>query len=333
MRASRLTLALQGGALELPETGSIVVYRPRALDDLSALPKARLVLVQGFRPDHDALAAQGYRVTVEGGAGHAAALVCLPRARAEARALLAEAAASVTTGGVVVVDGQKTDGIEAIHRDLAARRPVSPALSKAHGKLFTFAAGPGLEDWTAEDTAIAGGFVTRPGVFSADGPDRGSQLLAEALPRDLSGRVVDLGAGWGYLSRAVLTRVPVKRVDLVEAEHAALDCARRNIDDPRAQFHWADATRFRLSKEADVVVCNPPFHAGREADPALGAAFLQAAARLLQPAGVLWLVANRHLPYDRGLRALFREVTETGGDSAFRIIRAAGPLKGRGPGA
>ncbi|SNX68753.1 16S rRNA m(2)G 1207 methyltransferase [Cereibacter ovatus] len=331
MRSARLTLALDSGAVTLPDSGSIVVYRPRADDDLSALPKDRLLLVQGFRPDHDALAARGFRVATEGGTGHAAALVCLPRARAEARALLAEAAASVADGGPVIVDGQKTDGIETAYRDLAARLPVSAALSKAHGKLFTFAAGPGLEDWAARPTEIDGGFVTLPGVFSADAPDRGSELLAAALPKDLAGRVVDLGAGWGYLARTVLDRRAVKRLDLVEAEHAALVCARQNIPDPRAYFHWADATRFRLSKPADVVVCNPPFHAGREADPGLGLAFLRTAARLLQPAGVLWLVANRHLPYDRELRTLFVEVDEIGGDAAFRIVRAARPRKAGRP--
>ncbi|MCE6959426.1 methyltransferase [Cereibacter sphaeroides] len=327
MRSARLTLALETGAVVLPDAGSIAVYRPRAGDDLSALPKDRLLIVQGFRPEHDAFAAQGYRVAVEGGQGHAAAIVCLPRSRDEARALLAEAAAAVEPGGPIVVDGQKTDGIEAIYRDLGERLAVSATLSKAHGKLFTFAAGPGLEDWAARLTAVEGGFRTLPGVFSADAPDRGSALLLAALPAELSGRVVDLGAGWGYLSRAVLERPHVKRLDLVEAEHAALACARLNVTDPRAFFHWADATRFRLSKAADVVVCNPPFHTTREADPALGLGFLQAAARLLQPQGVLWLVANRHLPYDRGLRALFREVEEIGGDAAFRIVRASRPEK------
>ncbi|MWP36080.1 methyltransferase [Rhodobacter sphaeroides] len=330
MRSARLTLALETGAVVLPDAGSIVVYRPRAAEDLSALPRDRLVLVQGFRPDHDALAAQGYKVGIAGGAGHAAAIVCLPRARAEARALLAEAAASVEPGGLIVVDGQKTDGVEPMWRDLSERLAVSATLSKAHGKLFTFAAGPGLEDWAARPTEIAGGFRTLPGIFSADAPDRGSQLLVEALPTDLSGRVVDLGAGWGYLARAVLERRPVKRIDLVEAEHAALDCARLNVPDERAHFHWADATRFRLSKPADLVVCNPPFHTSREADPAIGMGFLQAAARLLAPTGVLWLVANRHLPYDRGLRALFREVEDIGGDAAFRIVRASRPQRAGG---
>ena len=50
---------------------------------------------------------------------------------------------------------------------------------------------------------------------------------------------------------------------------------------------------------------------------------------MLQPQGVLWLVANRHLPYDRALTTLFREVQDIGGDAGFRVIRASHPLRAR----
>lgn len=324
MRSERLEKALQDGAWLLP-AGRIGVWRPRAGDDLSMLPKDRVTVLTGFRPDHDWFAAQGY--ATEPSPPYAGALVCLPRARDHARALLAEAAAAVVPGGPVAVDGQKTDGIESLLKELRALVPLGGALSKAHGKLAVFPAGPQLAGCAARDTRIEGGFLTRPGVFSADGPDHGSALLAELLPAKLGPKVVDLGAGWGYLSRAVLAREGVKRLDLVEAERDALDCARANIDDPRAQFHWADATRFRPDHLAETVVTNPPFHSGRDADPALGLAFIAAARGMLAPDGALWLVANRHLPYDAALSAAFLTVEEIGGDSAFRVIRATRPRR------
>ncbi len=327
MRSTRLNLALETGALQLPETGSIVVYRPRSGDDMSSLPKDRVLIVQGFKPDHDHFAGQGYRVAVEGGEGHAAALVCLPRAKAEAHALLALAARSVLPGGPVIVDGQKTDGIDAIYKALRGLVPVSEALSKAHGKIFTFPAAAQFDHWLPQPQAIDGGFITAPGVFSADGPDAGSVLLAQVLPAKLPSRVVDLGAGWGYLSRAILARDGVKELHLVEAEASALECARRNITDPRAQFHWADATTWQVPHLAGAVVCNPPFHTGRDADPALGVAFLKAAARMLAPDGTLWMVANRHLPYDLALNALFHQVEDLPGTSAFKLTRAAKPKR------
>lgn len=325
MRAARIALAIEAGLLDCPDDGRIAVWRPVAGDDLSALPKGRVCVLTGFRPDHDHFAAAGYETLPA--PPHAAGLVCLPRARDHARALLAEAAASVRPGGPVLVDGQKTDGIDAILRELRGRVALSPALAKAHGRIGAFPAGPELADWAARPRPVAGGFVTLPGVFSADGPDPGSVLLAAALPPRPGARVVDLGAGWGYLARAILAREGVERLDLVEAERDALDCARLNVDDTRARFFWEDARRFRPEGPVDAVVTNPPFHAGRAADPALGLAFIEAARRMLTARGTLWLVANRHLPYDGALSRAFREVDSIGGDAAYRLWRASGPRR------
>jgi 16S rRNA (guanine1207-N2)-methyltransferase len=72
---------------------------------------------------------------------------------------------------------------------------------------------------------------------------------------------------------------------------------------------------------------NPPFHSGRKGMPEIGQAFLATAARLLKPAGNLYLVANRHLPYEARLRELFAQVQDVGGDSAFKLIRATRPRR------
>jgi 16S rRNA (guanine1207-N2)-methyltransferase len=336
MTASRLTLALETGAFVLPPEGTILVLRPRADTDLSALPAERVVAVQGFRPDHDALAARGY-VTATGvpPAPAAAAVVILPRSKAEARSLVAAAAVVVAPGGPIVVDGQKTDGADAMLKDLRARVDLGEALAKAHGKLAVFAnPGPAaFADWAIAPTRLPDGRVTHPAAFSADGIDKGSAALAAALPAKLPRRVADLGAGWGYLAAEVLARVGVEEVHLVEAEQAALEAARANITDPRARFHWADVTREVVpGAPFDAVVMNPPFHHGRAADPGLGRAFIAAAARALTPSGTLYMVANRHLPYERALAEHFREVEDLAPGAgaaagAFKLIRAAGPIR------
>lgn len=328
MRSARLSYALESGLFAPSAGGAVLVLRPRAGDDLSDLPKDQVHVVTGFKPDHDWFAARGYQTSATLQREYVAALVCLPRARDAARAMLAQAAAVVVPGGPIAVDGQKTDGVDAVLKELRGRLSVSEALSKAHGKIAVFPAGPELADWIAAPATVDG-YRTAPGVFSADGVDAGSALLVAALPDQIKGRVADLGAGWGYLSHAVLQRPGVKECHLVEAEADALDCARMNVTDPRAQFHWADATTWKGATTFDAVVMNPPFHVGRDADPALGIAFLTAAARLLHPQGVLWMVANRHLPYDRALTVLFRDVQDIGGNSGFRVIRASHPIKPR----
>lgn len=115
----------------------------------------------------------------------------------------------------------------------------------------------------------------------------------------------------------------------MEAEADALDCARLNITDERAMFHWADAQEFTDEQPFDTIVTNPPFHTSRKAEPSLGEAFIAAAARLLSPQGELWLVANRHLPYEAALRDAFTTVEEAGGDPAFKIFRAVRPRRKR----
>jgi len=326
MQATRLLHALESGALLLPEAGQIAVYRPQIGDDLSVLPAARVTVLTGSKPDHDHFARE-YSITPT--PPYAAALVCLPRSRDGARALIAQAAAEVSPGGPVVVDGQKTDGIDAALKELRARVPLSDSLSKAHGKLASFAAGPDLSDWAARPRLIAEGFQTLPGLFSADGPDPASVLLAASLPVTLAGKVADLGAGWGYLARAILSRPGVKRLDLVEAEADALAACRLNIMDDRVQFHWADATTFRPATLLDAVVMNPPFHIGRTADPALGMAFIQSARRMLAPNGALWLVQNRHLPYDDALSDAFLDHKEVAGTGGFRVIHATKPRRSK----
>ena len=330
MSHPRLSLALEAPEA-LPPEGRIVVFRPTAETDLSDLPKDRLQLVQGFCPDHAALAARGYAVAPRAEADFAAAVVFVPRAKAEARALLAEACDRVAPGGPIWVDGLKTDGIDSLLKDLRALLPISDPIAKAHGKIFSFVATPGaLTAWAAKPMQPAPGFTTLPGVFSADGIDRGSALLASCLPETLPARVVDIGAGWGWLSAQVLARKGVEQIDLVEAEHAALECSKMNLSDPRARFHWADAIKVKFENRPLAAVMNPPFHTTRAADPALGAAFIRAAAGMLSLSGTLWMVANRHLPYEAVLRACFHEVAEitppSGRDGAFRIFRAERPV-------
>jgi len=323
LAGSRLELVF-GGA---PPAGRILLIGAGAATDLSLFDPARVQVVQGFYPDHRVLKARGIDVVTAPAGDFDAAVVFLPRARALARARVAEAAAHLPAGASLWIDGQRTDGVDAMLKEMRGLAPVQDIRSRAHGKIFHLTVpAPGWlpGDWAARDHLAAPGMVTRPGMFSADGPDPASQALAAALPEKLPTRIVDLGAGWGWLSAQILAHPGTELLHLVEADAAALDCARRNIADPRARFHWADALDFRLPEPVNGVIMNPPFHEGRAAEPNLGIGFIRAAAGLLTGAGRLWMVANRHLPYEQALRECFADVSEMGGDSRFKILTASG---------
>lgn len=263
-----------------------------------------------------------------------AMIVCLGRSRAENLGRIARACTMVPAGAPLIVTGQKSAGVDSLLRHVRKVLPVGDVISKAHGKLFPIARVDGAaqrtQDWLTAARPSSGpdGWITAPGMFSADGPDAGSMRLAEHFSDRITGAVVDLGAGWGYLSAELLKVAPeVTSVALYEADADALDAARRNIADPRAVFHWADVTALDGPATHDWVISNPPFHHGRAAQPALGQAFIKAASRLLRPSGRALFVANRQLPYEAQLSESFKKWQEIPGSGAFKLFEAERPTK------
>lgn len=305
----------------LGEFGQVVVFFPSNIEQVAAFEPSNVTVVCRVKPMFDLLTAAGYRCVVAVEGVFDTAFVCATRSKELNRNAVASAAAVVKSGHIIL-DGQKTDGIESLIKDVKKLGQTVDVYSKAHGKLAIMSASEQLTEFaTPALRDIGDGFVTTAGVFSADGIDIASAMLAPHI-QNLSGTVVDLGAGWGYLSRAVLQSTYVTTVHLVEADHAAVECARINVDDPRAVFEWADATTWRGISNADYVVMNPPFHTSRAADPGLGQAFIETASRILHPKGSLILVANRQLPYEDTLARHFSRVEQVELDKGFKILVA-----------
>ncbi|MBF9047957.1 methyltransferase [Rhodobacterales bacterium LSUCC0031] len=330
MTPERWILAMEAGELVLPD-GPVLVMHARGDADLA--PLGEVHCVQGFAPDHDRLAARGLTVTPElpDEMPFAAALVQIVKGKAGTMAAIVAALGALAPGGLLLVDGQKDEGIDTILKTLRAQFPISGSYAKAHGKLIWLARPNALPevtlDWLTEPVETEEGYLTVPGGFSADGPDRGSELLVALVPQ-LTGRVADLGAGWGYVAGEILSeQEAITTLDLIEADHAMLTAAAANIDDPRARFHWADVTRFSPEAAYDAIVANPPFHIGRHADPDLGRTFIAAAARMLKPNGRFFMVANRHLPYEDALKAAFGTGRLLGELEGYKIYEAAKPKR------
>ena len=335
-----LCLPLDTGLLAWPQSGGALFLRARAGVALRDAARPGLVCEQSFRPAADALERDGWSVRDprrDDDTRYPLVLVLPPRQREEARALLARAVARCAPGGTVLACMANDEGAKSGESDLKALMGLSGNLTKQHCRAFWSTHDPAridaslLAQWSTLDaprTLLADSedaFVSRPGVFAWDRIDAASALLVAHLPDDLAGRAADLGAGWGYLSRALLRRCPgIASIDLYEAEARALDLARRNLDGARVPlaFHWHDVAT-GLPQRYDVIVSNPPFHAQGRADrPDIGRAFIAAAADALSPRGRLWLVANRHLPYEQALDARFAQVRTVAQANGFKIVEA-----------
>ena len=109
---------------------------------------------------------------------------------------------------------------------------------------------------------------------------------------------------------------------LVDLDRRAVEAARKNVTDPRASFEWADARMLEDGAELNFAVSNPPFHDGGAEDKRLGQAFIRKAAGLLKKGGGLWLVANRHLPYEAELNDAFKRVTMVADAGGYKVFEA-----------
>ena len=338
-----LFLPLVAGEVRWPASATALFLRARSGWPLLQFPIGGFVCEQSFRPFADALQRDGLVVTAtdDGNASFQLVLALPPRQRDEARALLARAVLRTAEGGVVIACMLNTEGARSGESDLAKLLGPVHNLSKNHCRAFWASVRADaldralLDAWSVLDAPRPigdGRFASRPGLFAWDRIDAASALLASVLPGDLDGRGADLGAGYGYLSAEVLARCPrVTALDLYEAEARALELAKINLArserrDVPLQFFWHDVTT-GLPNRYDFIVSNPPFHQGRADQPELGRAFIMAAAEALLPGGRLWLVANRHLPYESVLAEKFHSVRSVIVQDGFKVLEA---VKGSG---
>jgi len=284
--------------------------------------------VQPFRPDFRALQQAGLSVDPTPPPGmYTSVWVRAGRHRARNEMWIDQALVRLEPGGWLVVAGDLKQGADSVAKRLKRSFPAGERRSKHHGVVF-FAAVPDPSDRETgrmDTVHQAEGWTTAPGVFSAGHVDPASRLLVEHLPADLTGRIADFGAGWGYLSGAIARRFPgTCHIDLYEADYLALQAAKQNmaerLQETEAGFFWIDLASETVERRYDAIVMNPPFHEGRAADPALGQAFIEAAAKALRSGGRLFLVANRGLPYEAVLAGRFGQSGELARDAHYKVL-------------
>jgi 16S rRNA (guanine1207-N2)-methyltransferase len=252
------------------------------------------------------------------------ATVLAPPGAAERRYVLALALRALKPGAALVALASKDKGGSRLRKELEAFGCQVAESAKRHHRVCHVERPTSLtgisEAVAGGSPRIAGGLWTQPGVFSWDRLDPGTAALVKALP-PLAGQGADLGCGIGVLAHAVLTSPAVTRLHLIDIDRRAVDCARRNVNDPRVEIAWADAAAVPLDG-LDFVVMNPPFHEAGWETKALGQRFIEAAHRALRKGGVLWMVANVHLPYEGVLEPLFARAERVDGGGPYKVFEA-----------
>ena len=149
-------------------------------------------------------------------------------------------------------------------------------------------------------------------------------MLLEALP-PLSGRVLDLGCGWGALGGVLAKKYPEARFVLTDVNERAAALAERNL---RANglnnFEVVHGDGFgAVQGKFDWVLTNPPIRAGKQTIYAL---FAEAKA-FLAPGGALALVIRTQQgakSAERYLRGLYARVETLDISGGYRVLAASG---------
>ena len=133
-------------------------------------------------------------------------------------------------------------------------------------------------------------FDTDAGVFSKQHVDPGSELLCKALPDTLSGRVLDMGCGWGAMTIMTLARFPKAQLTMADVNERALALAVSNVKKNRMEATAILSDGFEnVEGEFDAVITNPPIRAGKAV---IYKMFEDAKAHLV-PGGALYLVIRK----------------------------------------
>ena len=311
--------------------------------------------VLSWRGDDLAARAAGVSTIGDGGdvpAGSCTqALVRISKGRDATWNDLAHAWRALSIGGRMLVTGSNDLGIASWVKRLAARtsQPGEVLANHSHARVAAFrrTAHPDSlttpvahpvslwpSTWERERRPTAGDparddaipqISVPPGVFSHGGLDAGTAaLLAYLADQAPAQRVLDLGCGAGHLGLHALLRWSAAHVWFVDADARAVAAVHGNLErlavTRRATVAWWDVSESLPASGFDLVLCNPPCHAGNTDDYTVAQAMFRQAFAALAPGGRLLVVANRQLPYEADLTTL-GALDIPAHDGGFKILR------------
>jgi 16S rRNA (guanine1207-N2)-methyltransferase len=293
LAANAAATGLPGGtqhplaSVATPATSLVLLRMPRSLARLDAVTRAvaaaagpQLVLLAGNRVKH--MTPTQNEVL---GAGFARVDVTL--ARAKSRIVVGREPRGGLTPPLPIVSqlelrprgGRKDSRREAVSPAPTAAPTPAPVPAPASAALTV---------------------VALPGVFAGASLDIGTrELLATFDELPSFERAIDLACGTGIIAVALAQRNPRARVLATDVSSIAVESARltAQANGVEVETRHDDGLSAEPATSADLVVLNPPFHAGAAVTTEIAHRLFADAARVLRRGGELRVVWNSHLGY------------------------------------
>lgn len=167
-------------------------------------------------------------------------------------------------------------------------------------------------------------FLTDSGVFSKGDIDRGSDILLKNLPA-LSGKILDLGCGYGLVGIVVKKLFPSSEVLSVDINQRAVELTVKNAETNRVKIQVLQANGLEsIRKVFDFAILNPPIRAGKEVVYRLFTEIQQH----LQKSGTLFIVIRTKQGAKSAvefLKTLFETVNTLEIKAGYRILECKEP--------
>lgn len=176
-------------------------------------------------------------------------------------------------------------------------------------------------------------YWTKPGLFGWKSIDQGSEFLLENLTNwfpDLSGlRILDLGCGYGYLA-CKAAELNADQIVATDNCAAAISACTKNLEQLNLDSFQCIASDCanQVEGDFDLILCNPPFHAGFSGTSELHRTFLTAIKSKLKTDGQALVVVNQFLRLDNlckeiGLKQIERKRDNNRHFDLYRLMRSS----------
>ncbi|WP_417584456.1 methyltransferase [Nitrincola sp.] len=269
-------------------------------------------------------------------------LLRIPKEKPLVHYLINQAAELLEDQGELVLIGDKSEGIRSYSKRAREKLGGQFSETKINAGLWfasiTYDAqfsAPDLDDQNytqLRELSDKSGFsfISKPGLYGWQKVDQGSAFLADELAMllnqslPISGRLLDLGCGFGYLS--LRSSSADTQLTCTDNNAAALRACQANIDKQglSAEILASDAGD-TLQGPYDTILCNPPFHSGFATNSDLTSRFLAAAARLLSHDGNACFVVNKHIALEHKASSHFGKIQLHADNGHFKLIHLSQP--------
>jgi 16S rRNA (guanine1207-N2)-methyltransferase len=168
-----------------------------------------------------------------------------------------------------------------------------------------------------------------PGNFAAGRLDDGSALLLETLPNLATVRTaLDYGCGAGILPLALQQHKPDITWYCLDIDRLALLATAHNTQhmQPAPHLIWNREIPAQMPS-VDLIISNPPVHAGKADDYSIVQNLIHDAPRHLHATGQLAMVVHPHAPVEDLLKHAFKRVERAGRSKGYCVWHAAAPQR------